>query len=101
MKRLAPVFLLALAACPEKKVPPPPEPSGRCEIDLDALGQFSNVGSSARARQIDSASDLIGGSYAQGATGDYLLENDKIRVVVQGPSRHIGVDPYGGAILDA
>lgn len=91
---------LVLWACPEKK-PPPPPPSGRCEVDLEDTGLFSAVGSGARAKQIQSPDELVGGPHAHGAVGDYLLENDKIRVVVQGPSREIGPLPYGGVILDA
>ncbi len=44
---------------------------------------------------------LIGGPLAQGRTGDVLLQNDKIRVVIQKPRRNAGVALYGGNIIDA
>ena len=43
----------------------------------------------------------IGGPNAYGKIGDWLLANDKIKIIVQGPDRHIGPNPYGGTILDA
>jgi hypothetical protein len=96
------VFLALLAACPpEKKPNPEPEPSGRCEIDLDATGHFSRVGAGARAKVIESAAELIGGGYAQGRLGDVLLENDRARFVIQQPTRAIAPIPYGGTLIDA
>ncbi len=44
---------------------------------------------------------LIGGPLAQGRVGDILLQNDKIRVVIQKPRRNSGVALYGGNIIDA
>ncbi len=44
---------------------------------------------------------LIGGPLAQGRTGDVLLQNDKIRLVIQKPRRNAGVALYGGNIIDA
>lgn len=55
----------------------------------------------ANARRVTHRADLIGGPSALGEVGDYLLENDKIRVVIQdtGFSRGFGV--YGGGLIDA
>lgn len=44
---------------------------------------------------------LIGGNIAMGRTGDVLLQNDKIRLVIQKPRRNAGVPLYGGNIIDA
>lgn len=44
---------------------------------------------------------LIGGPLAQGRNGDILLQNDKIRVILQKPTRNTGVGLFGGNILDA
>ncbi len=55
----------------------------------------------ARAFKVASRAELIGGPRALGEVGDYLLENDRARFLVQdaGFSRGFGV--FGGALLDA
>ncbi|OGQ25157.1 MAG: hypothetical protein A2138_06700 [Deltaproteobacteria bacterium RBG_16_71_12] len=55
----------------------------------------------ARAFQVASRAELIGGPRALGEVGDYILENDRARFLVQdaGFSRGFGV--FGGALLDA
>ncbi|MBM4291845.1 MAG: hypothetical protein FJ138_10695, partial [Deltaproteobacteria bacterium] len=55
----------------------------------------------ADARRVTSRQDLIGGPSALGEVGDFVLENDRLRVVVQdkGYSRGFGV--YGGGLIDA
>ena len=78
------------------KKPPPPEPTGRCDVDLASLNQFSNVGNGATAKTIDDPSQLVGGNYAQGRLGDFILENDRVRVVVQQVTHAIAPIPYGG-----
>ncbi|MFT5710643.1 MAG: hypothetical protein ACI8QT_001341 [Halioglobus sp.] len=46
--------------------------------------------------------DLLGGPLARGRNGDFVLENDLIRVVVQRPGRRwLGIGTYGGNIIDA
>lgn len=95
------VLAVALFACPPSKPPPPPEDSGRCDFDLEAAGLFSKVGTGVNAKAIEAASELIGGGYAQGRVGDFLLENDRIRVIIQQPTRSISPTPYGGTIIDA
>ncbi|MFO1463410.1 MAG: hypothetical protein U1F66_06505 [bacterium] len=44
---------------------------------------------------------LFGGPLAQGQNGDILLQNDKIRVILQKPTRNTGVGLFGGNIIDA
>lgn len=44
---------------------------------------------------------LIGGNVPMGRTGDVLLQNDKIRLIIQKPRRNAGVPLYGGNIIDA
>lgn len=53
------------------------------------------------ARQITSRRDLIGGPSALGDVGDYLLANEKIRVIIQGPGYSRGFGIYGGSLIDA
>jgi hypothetical protein len=50
---------------------------------------------------IKDSSKLIGGPLAQGKIGDVLLENDKIRVIIQKPSKNAGLFSFGGIIIDA
>lgn len=52
------------------------------------------------ARRVSTRADLIGGPSALGEVGDYLLENEQIRLIVQdkGFSRGFGV--YGGGLID-
>jgi hypothetical protein len=67
------------------------------------LGSCSKSSPSAqlRAFQVSDREQLIGGTRALGEVGDFLIMNDKIRVVIQdaGFSRGFGV--YGGSIIDA
>lgn len=101
-----------LAACPQT-----PEPDGgrrdagadagaedagplvRCEADLEPF--LGEVVGSARVKELAAGDAVIGGPNAQARPGDFLLENERIRVVVQGPSRWFGPLPYGGTLLDA
>ncbi len=54
-----------------------------------------------RAKRIEHRAELIGGPRALGEVGDWLLENNKIRVIIQdqGFSRGFGV--FGGSLIDA
>lgn len=56
----------------------------------------------ALARVIQDESDLIGGPLAVGRVGDYLLANEKIRLVIRSPGRAFSnMLTYGGNIVDA
>jgi len=57
----------------------------------------------ATARQISDPTDLITGPLAHGAVGDYLIENSRVRFVIQdAPGRDLtGVAQFGGNIIDA
>lgn len=100
----ASVLLLALTGCPKK-----PEGGGggtpptvkRCEVDLGATGYFAAGGTGALAKVVDAQADLIGGEGATGQLGDVLLQNDKLRVIVEKPGRVVGPMPSGGSIVDA
>lgn len=103
MRRLLTLCLFVpAAACTKKEPPPPPPPMvDRCEVDLSSLNLFSEVGNGAKAVVIGSADQLVGGPAASGTLGDTLLENDRVRVVIQKPGRSISPTPYGGTIIDA
>ncbi len=96
---LAILVLIACAKKPDPTVTPPPP--GRCEVDLTATGLFSQKGTGATAQVISSSAQLIGGEAATGRLGDVLLQNDKIRVVIEQPGRTIGPILSGGHIVDA
>lgn len=54
------------------------------------------------AKEVEDASELIGGPLAVGRVGDYLLANDKIRVLLRAPGRAFSfLLTYGGNIVDA
>ena len=66
-----------------------------------SLGACQTPEQSASARRVKSRLDLIGGPSALGEIGDYILENNRIRIVIQdkGYSRGFGI--YGGGVIDA
>ena len=66
-----------------------------------AAGGCTEKKDGAVARLITSRADLIGGPGALGDVGDYLLANDKIRIIVQNAGYSRGFGVYGGALIDA
>jgi len=72
-------------------------------LGLNACGGDASIESDgqASARLVGHRSELVGGDRALGDIGDVLMENEKIRVVIQreGFSRGFGV--YGGSLIDA
>ncbi|MFN7144578.1 MAG: PHP domain-containing protein, partial [Myxococcota bacterium] len=61
----------------------------------------SDPGNWARATQLASLEDGIGGPKAIARPGDWLLENDKVRFTVLGARYSLGPSPFGGTIADA
>ena len=55
----------------------------------------------AHAERISTRKQLIGGPKALGQIGDYLLENDEIRVIIHGPGPNRGSTLFGGSLIDA
>lgn len=55
----------------------------------------------ARATPIEDLTQTIGGPKALGAPGDFLLENDRVRVVITGARNSMGPSLYGGSLIDA
>lgn len=54
-----------------------------------------------RAKIIENRSELIGGPVAMADVGDYLLENDQIRIAILGPRDSPAPGVFGGSIIDA
>jgi len=55
----------------------------------------------ATVSEITNRRDLIGGPGALGEVGDFLLQNDKVRVVIQSGKYSRGFGFYGGGLVDA
>jgi hypothetical protein len=55
----------------------------------------------ASASVVTHRSQLVGGDRALGDVGDFLLENDQIRVVIQQAGYSKGFGVYGGSMIDA
>ncbi|MEH6589878.1 MAG: carboxypeptidase regulatory-like domain-containing protein [Halioglobus sp.] len=56
----------------------------------------------AAARTATSQTDLLQGPLARGKDGDFVLENDSLRIIIQQPGRNwFGMGTYGGNIIDA
>lgn len=53
------------------------------------------------AKLVTSRTQLVGGDRALGDVGDYLIENERIRVVIQKPGYSRGFGVYGGSLIDA
>jgi hypothetical protein len=53
------------------------------------------------AQRVNDRTQLVGGPTALGEVGDYLLENDKVRIVVQDLTFNRGSGLFGGSLIDA
>lgn len=91
---LAVVSVVGFSACgPE----PEPPSIARCEIDL---APYAGSGSGAKAR-VATKDDLLEGEAATGRPGDVLLENDRVRILIEAAGRTLAPQPYGGNLIDA
>lgn len=52
------------------------------------------------AKQIENRGELVGGPVAMADVGDYLLQNDQIKVAILGPKDSPGPGVFGGSIVD-
>lgn len=68
-----------------------------CAIAIYASPASADVS----AYQISHSSDLLTGGWAEGLTGDYMLENDKIAVVISRIGHDVSPATTGGSIIDA
>jgi len=79
--------------------------SGTIEEKVNGLVQDTLcdlLGGCVRAREITDPDDCVDGPLSDCRVGDYLLENDAIRVVVQDVGRNIyDIGTLGGQIIDA
>ncbi len=68
---------------------------------LLALHACAPEGGYARAFQIARMDQTIGGPKALAQPGDYILENDRIRVAILGPRNSMGPHTSGASLIDA
>lgn len=80
MRRPAAVLALAAALAPACKVDPP---------------------ATLRAYRAESPDDLVGGDVAMARVGDFVLENDRIRVAILDTKPSPGPGVFGGTLVDA
>ncbi|MCA9544828.1 MAG: CehA/McbA family metallohydrolase [Myxococcales bacterium] len=89
----------AADAGPADAEAPDQGPGETARVPVD-LSPYQGPGQGARAFVAQGAEDLVAGTVAQGRAGDYVLENDRVRFVVEGFSRAIGPCPWGGNVID-
>jgi hypothetical protein len=81
---------------------PRPEPGTRVEIDLTPhLGPGPNPAGAVRVFESAAQEDLVPGEALLGRVGDWVMENERVRFVIERDERVIGPCPYGGNIIDA
>jgi len=90
-------FGVLLHGCPKSAGGGAPAPPTRCELDP---GPWIGSGTGAVAR-VAAQEDLSGSPTANGRAGDFLLANDRIRVVIDKPDLQAGPVPEGGNIVYA
>ncbi len=95
-----PDFGVVPDAAPMPDAEPGPAPGDRVEVDLSEHIAAAEDGT-VRVFVSESEDDLIGGQAATARVGDYVLENEHVRFVVERDERVIGPCPYGGNVIDA
>jgi len=53
------------------------------------------------AGEVTDPGQLVTGPAQSGLVGDFFIENDRVRFIIQAPTRVIGVIPQGGNVVDA
>ncbi len=71
-----------------------------CTVLLACLAPGAAEAAVSAYRALDSG-PLLGGSYAEGLVNDYIIENDRIVVVIASPGHAVGDAVSGGNIIDA
>ena len=75
------------------------EKEGFVPIDLSDF--ISADAGSTKVYQVDNANQLMEGPVALGKIGDYMLENDEVKFLIEGDTRNMNPCPWGGNVLDA
>jgi hypothetical protein len=99
--------LLALAAslaCSGTDAPATEDAGGPEHVPLDLTPYLEGAPDPTGQVRVFEATDrsqLAGGVSAMGQVGDYVLENDQVRFVVEADRRRMHGCPWGGNIIDA
>ncbi|MBA2664947.1 MAG: CehA/McbA family metallohydrolase [Bradymonadaceae bacterium] len=81
---------------------PRPLPGTPVDFDLGAfVADAPNPTGTVRLYQVTNASELLDGEGAAGGLGDFVLENDGARFLVQNDRRAMSPCPWGGNVIDA
>lgn len=72
-----------------------------CTVPLGSCSKTPETPANARAFQVSSRTQLIGGPTALGDVGDFMLQNGEIRVVIQDKGFNRGAGVFGGSLIDA
>jgi len=83
---------------PQEPDSPPDVPMTRVALDLERL--LRPTEGQARVYQVEREDQLISGGAAHGRIGDWIVENDRVRFLIEGDDRVMNPCPYGGNILD-
>ncbi|QED26350.1 hypothetical protein FRD01_03610 [Microvenator marinus] len=70
-------------------------------LSFATFGCKDNEPPRANAQRVTDRNQLVGGPTALGDIGDYVLENDKIKVVIQDLTYNRGSGLFGGSLIDA
>ena len=70
-------------------------------LSIASCGDQSSRKEKSFATKVSSRHQLIGGLNSLGEVGDYLLENDEIRLIVQNTGYNRGAGLFGGSMIDA
>ena len=83
---------------------PPYEPRFGEPVEVDLapyLVPVEGATGGATVFQSTAQEQLLTGAMAHGSPGDFVMENDHGRYVIEGPKRAMSPCPYGGNVLDA
>ncbi len=78
-----------------------PGPSDLERVEIDLAPHVVSAKPGARIYQVTSEDQLIKGDIAHGKVGDYILENDTVRYLIESDDRVMNPCPHGGTPLDA
>jgi hypothetical protein len=83
----------------EQPTPTPEEVA--VPIALDDYLEAGSSGARARLYQVESDDQLAEGPVVEARVGDWVMENDRVRLFLQGLDRAMSPCPWGGNIIDA